>query len=145
MVSTAMQQLSLAVTDVSKSTQKTNRQSIEPSKLKENMKRDDLADQNIKLLVQLISDSDKVIISLKDEVNQISTLLNVNTSFAAQTNLLALNAVIEAARAGEAGRGFSVVADEVRALANRSQESTVEISKLVEVKNQSATKSVDSM
>jgi methyl-accepting chemotaxis protein len=109
------------------------------------MKRDDLADQNIKLLVQLISDSDKVIISLKDEVNQISTLLNVNTSFAAQTNLLALNAVIEAARAGEAGRGFSVVADEVRALANRSQESTVEISKLVEVKNQSATKSVDSM
>jgi methyl-accepting chemotaxis protein len=146
MVSTAMQQLSLAVTDVSKSTQKTNTQSIEAQvSLKENMKRADLAAQNIKLLVQLISDSGKVIVGLKDEVNQITTVLNVITSIADQTNLLALNAAIEAARAGEAGRGFSVVADEVRALATRSQESTVEISKLVEVMNQSATKSVDSM
>jgi len=100
---------------------------------------------NIKLLVTLIDDSGKVIISLKDEVNQITTVLNVITSIADQTNLLALNAVIEVARAGEAGRGFSVVADEVRALATRSQESTVEISKLVEVMNQSATKSFHSM
>jgi len=100
---------------------------------------------NIKLLVTLIDDSGKVIISLKDEVNQITTVLNVITSIADQTNLLALNAVIEVARAGEAGRGFSVVADEVRALATRSQESTVEISRLVEVMNQSATKSFHSM
>jgi methyl-accepting chemotaxis protein len=146
MVSTAMQQLSLAVTDVSQSTQKTNTQSIEAQiSLKENMKRADSAAQNIRLLVHLISDSGKVIIGLKDEVNQITTVLNVITSIADQTNLLALNAAIEAARAGEAGRGFSVVADEVRALATRSQKSTVEISKLVEVMNQSATKSVDSM
>jgi methyl-accepting chemotaxis protein len=146
MVSSAMQQLSLAVTDVSYSTQKTNNQSLEAqASLKENMKRADLAAENIKLLVQLISDSGKVILGLKDEVNQITTVLNVITSIADQTNLLALNAAIEAARAGEAGRGFSVVADEVRALATRSQESTVEISKLVEVMNQSATKSVDSM
>jgi methyl-accepting chemotaxis protein len=146
MVSTAMQQLSLAVTDVSQSTQKTSTQSIEAqASLKENMQRADLAADNIKLLVDLIDDSGKVILSLKNEVNQITTVLNVITSIADQTNLLALNAAIEAARAGEAGRGFSVVADEVRALATRSQESTVEISKLVEVMNQSATKSVNSM
>jgi len=146
MVSTAMQQLSLAVADVSQSTQKTSTQGMEAqTSLKVNMERADLAAENIKLLVNLIDDSGKVILSLKDEVNQITTVLNVITSIADQTNLLALNAAIEAARAGEAGRGFSVVADEVRALATRSQESTVEISKLVEVMNQSATKSVDSM
>jgi methyl-accepting chemotaxis protein len=113
--------------------------------LKENMKRADLAAQNIRLLVHLISDSGKIIMGLKNEVNQITTVLNVITNIADQTNLLALNAAIESARAGEAGRGFSVVADEVRALATRSQQSTVEISKLVEVMNQSATKSVDSI
>jgi methyl-accepting chemotaxis protein len=146
MVFTAMQQLSLAVTDVSKLTQKTNTQSIEAQvSLDENMKRADLAAQSIKLLVQLISDTGKVIVGLKDELNQIITVLNVITSIADQMNLLAFNAAIEVARAGEAGRGFSVVADEVRALATRSQERSVEISKLVAVMNQSATKSVDSM
>jgi methyl-accepting chemotaxis protein len=146
MVSTAMQQLSLAVADVSQSTQKTNTQSVEAqTSLKENMKRADLAAGNIKLLVDLIDESGKVILSLKNEVNQITTVLSVITSIADQTNLLALNAAIEAARAGEAGRGFSVVADEVRALATRSQKSTVEISNLVEVMNQSASTAVDSM
>jgi methyl-accepting chemotaxis protein len=146
MVSSAMEQLSLAVADVSQSTQKTNTKSIEAqASLQENMQRADMAADNIKLLVNLIDDSSKVIMSLKNEVNQITTVLNVITSIADQTNLLALNAAIEAARAGEAGRGFSVVADEVRALATRSQESTVEISKLVEVMNQSANKSVISM
>jgi methyl-accepting chemotaxis protein len=134
MVSTAMQQLSLAVADVSQSTQKTSTQSIEAqASLNENIQRAGLAADNIELLVNLIEESSKVILGLKDEVNQITTVLNVITSIADQTNLLALNAAIEAARAGEAGRGFSVVADEVRALATRSQESTVEISKLVEV------------
>jgi methyl-accepting chemotaxis protein len=146
MVSTAMQQLSLAVADVSQSTQKTSMQSIQAqTSLKENMQRADMAAGNIKLLVDLLNDSGKVILGLKNEVNQISTVLNVITSIADQTNLLALNAAIEAARAGEAGRGFSVVADEVRALATRSQKSTIEISQLIEVMNQSATKSVDAM
>jgi methyl-accepting chemotaxis protein len=146
MVATAMQQLSAAVDDVSKSTVRTSDRSVGAQKsLKENMERANMAAQNIKLLVKLIDDSSKVIASLKNEVNQITSVLNVITSIADQTNLLALNAAIEAARAGEAGRGFSVVADEVRALAIRSQESTVEISKLVEVMNQSAAKSVHSM
>jgi methyl-accepting chemotaxis protein len=146
LVATAMKQLTVAVEEVSKSTVHTNSQSLQAQKsLNENMERADMAAGNIKLLVSLIDDSSKVIGSLKNEVNQITSFLNVITSIADQTNLLALNAAIEAARAGEAGRGFSVVADEVRTLATRSQQSTVEISKLVEVMNVSATKSVHAM
>jgi Methyl-accepting chemotaxis protein len=74
----------------------------------------------------------KKILSLIQNINQINAITNVINSIADQTNLLALNAAIEASRAGEAGRGFSVVADEIRQLAEQSKSSSQSINKLIQ-------------
>nr|WP_252728391.1 methyl-accepting chemotaxis protein [Alteromonas sp. C1M14] len=146
MVASSVEELSMTIADVSRSTVETRDASDNASdSLKENMERATLAADNIKLLVKLLGDSKDVISSLQNEVSLINSLLSDITSIADQTNLLALNAAIEAARAGEAGRGFSVVADEVRTLANRSQKSTVEISQIVERMNNASSLSVKEM
>jgi methyl-accepting chemotaxis protein len=97
----------------------------------------DLNKQNANVMKQLHG--------LQEETNNIGTVLDVIKSVAEQTNLLALNAAIEAARAGEQGRGFAVVADEVRSLAQRTQSSATEIETLISNLVTSAETSVSSM
>ncbi|WP_371106547.1 methyl-accepting chemotaxis protein [Pseudomonas sp. CF161] len=85
----------------------------------------------IERLATEVGNSTDAMSHLKHESDKIGSVLDVIKSVAQQTNLLALNAAIEAARAGEAGRGFAVVADEVRSLAQRTQKSTEEIEELI--------------
>ncbi|WP_263146250.1 methyl-accepting chemotaxis protein [Pseudomonas sp. RIT-PI-AD] len=87
--------------------------------------------QAIRNLTEQVQGTSQQIQGLASQAQDISQVLNVIRSIAEQTNLLALNAAIEAARAGEQGRGFAVVADEVRALAHRTQSSTLEIEQMI--------------
>lgn len=104
-----------------------------------------LAEGVLQELTHQVTSTSEVINRLSNNSAQISSVLDVIRSIADQTNLLALNAAIEAARAGEQGRGFAVVADEVRNLASKTQQSTQDIQAMIESLQKGVTEAVNNI
>jgi len=143
---TAITQMSSAIDEVAKTAQTTSQDSHESSRLaSEGKGKVDETTLVITDMNQEMQTSTNVINQLASQISSIGQILDVIRAVSEQTNLLALNAAIEAARAGEAGRGFAVVADEVRSLAHRTQESTEEIETMVKDVQTSANAAVSSM
>ncbi|WP_342653633.1 methyl-accepting chemotaxis protein [Pseudomonas sp. F3-2] len=143
---TAINQMSTAVEDVARNAAHASEAARHSTQSAENgTRRVDETLQVIQELHTTVGTTAVEIDGLAGEVQNISAVLDVIRGIADQTNLLALNAAIEAARAGEAGRGFAVVADEVRALAHRTQQSTAEIEKMIGSIQSGASKAVDAM
>jgi len=132
-VSYAMEQMSLAINEVAKNALLASTSANEADMLtSDTLKMVDGTIDSINILSSEVEKTSNVIGLLAEDSQSIGTIVEVISGIADQTNLLALNAAIEAARAGDQGRGFSVVADEVRMLAQRTQESTQQIKTMIE-------------
>ncbi len=131
-VATAMNEMTATVQEVARNAEEASEAAVAADQqAREGDKVVGEAIAQIERLAQEVGNSTEAMGDLKRESDKIGSVLDVIKSVAQQTNLLALNAAIEAARAGEAGRGFAVVADEVRSLAQRTQKSTEEIEELI--------------
>ncbi|HEX5843786.1 MAG TPA: methyl-accepting chemotaxis protein [Pseudomonas sp.] len=146
MVATAVHQMSVAVQEVARNAQATASNAADANQ--EARQGSELVQSNLKSIQGLSASVEKaseVIDTLHSQSDEISKVLGVIQSIAEQTNLLALNAAIEAARAGEAGRGFAVVADEVRSLASNTQKATESIRGMIDALQGGARSAVSAM
>ncbi len=146
MVATAMNEMTATVQEVARHA--TEASSAAQSADNETQDGKNVVQQTVSTINALaneIEEATGVIHKLESDSENIGTVLDVIRGIAEQTNLLALNAAIEAARAGEQGRGFAVVADEVRTLASRTQESTQEIQSMIESLQQGSRNAVKAM
>lgn len=145
-VATAMEEMTTTVQNVALSAQQASQVTNNANSEADESRR--IVDENLTCINQLASVIEKAsssIHALGDDTSGVDEILQVISGIAEQTNLLALNAAIEAARAGEQGRGFAVVADEVRTLAGRTQESTSEIRGLLDRLKNGAQNAIQAM
>ncbi|AAR36547.2 methyl-accepting chemotaxis protein [Geobacter sulfurreducens] len=131
-IATAMEEMSMTVTEVARNTSNASDSAVQVAQnAHEGQEIVNRSVQEMQKVAQIVRDSAAIVDSLGGKSEKIGEIINVINEIADQTNLLALNAAIEAARAGEQGRGFAVVADEVRNLAVKTMNSTKQINAMV--------------